>query len=189
MNDKSHVALMQCFYCMKDVGVLLHKRLAPVLPHRMCVDQEPCDDCAKLMEQGVILISVDEQKTDDLKNPWRTGGWVVVWDEFIERVFKPRELVEQVLRKRVAFLPDEVWCMIGLPGIKAVRDHECRACGAKWTAPIKMAETPNISGEATPWCPQCSKRASSSSSWRYVRDEGEPAAAALSKLDDEGKVS
>lgn len=74
---------------------------------------------------------------------------------------------------------DDAWCMLGLPGIVRVRDHECR-CGAKWTARVKLSpETPNLSGEETPWCSQCGKRASSSSPWRYVRDEGEPAAAAL----------
>lgn len=179
MEQKSHVALMQCFYCMKDKGVLLHKRLAPVLPHRMCVDHEPCDECAGYMQQGVILISVDESKTTDKKNPWRTGGWVVVRDDFIRRVFNPPELVEHVLTKRVAFMPDDAWCMLGLPGIVRVRDHECK-CGAKWTARVKLSpETPNLSVEETPWCSQCGKRASSSSPWRYVRDEGEPAAAAL----------
>lgn len=43
------------------------------------------------------------------------------------------------------------------------REHTCQ-CGHTWTARIThAANTPNISGEPTPWCPMCGKRAVSSS--------------------------
>jgi hypothetical protein len=67
------------------------------------------------MEMGVILISVDEKKSEDQKNPYRTGGWCVVKEEAIRRAVTSPELLEDVMKKRVAFLPDDVWDMLGLP--------------------------------------------------------------------------
>jgi hypothetical protein len=109
----------QCFVCLKDVGVVLFGRLEgdAEAPRKVCLgpSSEPCDECKKLMKQGVILISVDEAKTEDMQNPWRTGGWCVVKDDFIKRVFNPPELVEHVLARRMAFMPDDAWDALGLP--------------------------------------------------------------------------
>lgn len=39
-----------------------------------------------------------------------------------------------------------------------VRDWEC-GCGHAWTAPVVPSmNTPNLSGEATQWCPRCGQR-------------------------------
>lgn len=109
----------QCFTCMKDVGVLLFGKMKgdTEAPTRVCLghNSEPCDECKGHMEQGIILISVDEEKTEDMQNPWRTGGWVVVKEDFIKRVFQPEELVKDVLKRRMAFMPDDAWDLIGLP--------------------------------------------------------------------------
>jgi len=36
------------------------------------------------------------------------------------------------------------------------RDHTCLWCGHKWTSQIQLTDnTPNLSGEATPWCQSC----------------------------------
>lgn len=120
----------QCFVCMKDVGVVLFGKLPPErgrhakpadrdpqAPMRVCFgpNSEPCAECQAFMRQGVILISVDEAKTEDMENPWRTGGWCVVRDDFIKRVFQPPELAEHVLERRMAFMPDDAWDMLGLP--------------------------------------------------------------------------
>ena len=110
-------SLMQCFVCMEDVGVALLGQMKndAEAPRRICLDHEPCDKCQAHMEQGIVLISVDENQSSDMQNPYRTGGWCVVREDFVQRVFSPPELVEQVLRKRMAFLPDDAWDMIGLP--------------------------------------------------------------------------
>jgi hypothetical protein len=109
----------QCFTCMKDVGVVLFGRMKGDVeaPRKVCLghDSEPCEECKKHMEMGVILISVDESKSEDMNNPWRTGGWVVVKEDLIKRVFKPDELVQHVLKRRMAFMPDDAWDMLGLP--------------------------------------------------------------------------
>jgi hypothetical protein len=111
-------SLEQCFVCMKDVRVILFGRMKgdAEAPRRVCLDKEPCADCKKWMEQGVVLISVDEEKSKgDMQNPYRTGGWIVVRDDFIERVVQPEELRKAILKKRMAFIPDEAWDMLGLP--------------------------------------------------------------------------
>lgn len=52
---------------------------------------------------------------DDPQNPYRTGGWVVVTDNFIRQAISSEEIRERVLKKRAAFLPDEVWSLLELP--------------------------------------------------------------------------
>ena len=109
----------QCFVCMKDVGVVLFGRLRGDVeaPRQVCLgpNSPPCRECQEHMRKGVILVSVDEAKSVDLQNPWRTGGWVVVREAFVKRVFRPSELVETVLRRRMAFMPDETWDLLELP--------------------------------------------------------------------------
>lgn len=40
------------------------------------------------------------------------------------------------------------------------RSRECLDCGHKWTSPVTMsAATPNLSGEASAYCPACNSRA------------------------------
>lgn len=121
-----------CFYCNESKGVALMGKLTKKTreglkeagitdggaeaPRQIVIDKEPCDKCKGYMEQGVLLISVDESKSPDMENPWRTGGWIVVKDEVIQRMgIHPRSLEEAILRKRVCFMPDEVWDMMGLP--------------------------------------------------------------------------
>lgn len=111
-------ALEQCFVCMKDVGVVLFGRLRDdaEAPRKVCLPgREPCDECKGYMEQGVILISVDESKTDDPQNPWRSGGWIVVRDAAIKRLISNAELRDHILKKRVAFIPDQAWDALGFP--------------------------------------------------------------------------
>lgn len=76
------------------------------------ISGEMTETCPKCNTTGSINSSphmIDDQ------NPWRTGGWVVVKDRYIRRVFNPPDLVEQVLRQRVAFVPDDAWELMGLP--------------------------------------------------------------------------
>lgn len=114
-------AVPKCFYCQEDKNqVILAGRIGREdleAPRNAVWDFEPCDKCQELMEQGIILISVDEEKTgDDLQNPFRTGGWVVVKEEtFRQLPINPAELVEDICKKRMAFIPDDVWKLMKLP--------------------------------------------------------------------------
>lgn len=109
--------LAQCFFCMEDTGVILCGRLPGdrEAPRRVCINQEPCAKCAEWMAKGVILISVDEAKSTDLNNPYRTGGWIVVKDEVITRMGLRPEFEAAVLKRRCAFIPDDVWDAFGFP--------------------------------------------------------------------------
>jgi hypothetical protein len=113
-------SLMQCFVCGEDVGVALLGKLPgdEQAPHRICFgpNDEPCDKCKDHMKMGIILISVRDGEEGD--NPYRTGGWCVVREEAIKRWLEEgdnEELLTDILKRRMAFLPDEVWDMIGLP--------------------------------------------------------------------------
>lgn len=105
-----------CFYCGEDKNELvLPGRLKGDVeaPRRGVWDKKPCDTCKGYMEQGIILISVDEAKTTDRENPWRSGGWVVIREEAFRRMFTG-DVVEHACKARVCFVPNEAWDMLGL---------------------------------------------------------------------------
>lgn len=110
-------SLEQCFYCGEAKGVILFGRMKGdrEAPRQVCLDHEPCDKCRRFMEQGIILIGVDEAKSDDEKNPYRDGKWCVVTEDYVHRVFKKGDLLDSVLKRRCAFLGSETWSMLGLP--------------------------------------------------------------------------
>lgn len=113
--EKSHVGLEQCFVCGEDVGVLLDRRLKKSLPHRTCITKAPCSKCEEHMKNGIILISVNKTLTDNAENPYRSGGWVVIKEEAVRRIIQPEELLEDICKKRMAFVPDDAWDALGLP--------------------------------------------------------------------------
>ena len=104
------MGMTQCFFCGEAKEVLLDRRLRKTLPRMAVYDHEPCDKCKDWMKQGIILISV--QQGSDQKNPHRTGGWIVVKEDAFKRIFKDSN---EALRKRIAFVEDEVWDAVGLP--------------------------------------------------------------------------
>lgn len=133
--DEEHCAnpsLETCFLCGKDMGVILFGKLTAEqkrvmreagiddpfdpnkAPRQICFGNH-CDECAEHMKNGVICISVDEERSTDPQNPYRTGGWCLVRDEAISRIVNDHELRDQILKKRVAFIPDDAWAAIGLP--------------------------------------------------------------------------
>jgi len=120
ISDKHGVnpSVSQCFYCMGDKNeVILFGKLKgdAEAPRKACIDMEPCEECAGHMEAGIILVSVDKHKTDDIENPYRSGGWVVVKDEAVQRWGIDSGDEAAILARRFAFVPDETWDMIGLP--------------------------------------------------------------------------
>jgi len=111
-------AIPKCFYCYEDKSEIILAGKLPgdiEAPRGVVWDKRPCDKCKGFMEQGIILISVDEAKTTDPQNPWRTDGWVVVKEEAVRRMVIPPELVEHICKSRVCFVPDDAWDKLGLP--------------------------------------------------------------------------
>lgn len=113
-------SLMICYFCGGDSGVALlgqiHKgnERDVEAPRRAVYDREPCESCKGHMAAGVILIEVMESHAVE-GEPTRTGGFAVVRDEAIRRIVNDPELATSIIRKRVCFLPREVWSMMGLP--------------------------------------------------------------------------
>ncbi len=110
-------AIPRCYFCGAAKNtVILAGRLPgdQEAPRDAVWDKEPCDKCAGYMEQGIILISVDEKRSKDPQNPYRTGGWAVVTEDFIRRIVQPPELADGICKVRVAFVPDVAWQMLGL---------------------------------------------------------------------------
>ena len=106
-----------CFFCQQDKNeVVLPGMLKgdAEAPHRGVWNREPCDQCKGYMEKGIILISMDENLTEDFLNPYRSGGWCVIKEEAIKRMIVG-DSANQVLKERFAFVPDDVWDQFGLP--------------------------------------------------------------------------
>lgn len=116
MEDKDWIGMTLCFVCGQESGIIMDKRMRKTLPKKSCIDKEPCNDCKKIMEKWVIFISVDPNRSDDMTNPYRTGGWVAIKDEAVKRIgIQPAELEEQILKMRVTFIDDETWDALELP--------------------------------------------------------------------------
>jgi len=98
-----------CFYCQeaKEVVLLGLMKGDKKAPRMATYNTEPCSKCNELMEQGVTLISVrDGDEGSD--NPYRTGGWCVVTDDFITRLIEQPDLRDSILERRMCWIPDKV---------------------------------------------------------------------------------
>ena len=113
---KLGVAIPKCYFCGKDkneiiMNRLLTDRMADKVEemHGKVIDTEPCDECKKLMEQGVMLIKVRDNDPE-----FRLGAISVVKDEAIKRIF-PKDDAIHLLEMRAGFISESLWDMIGLP--------------------------------------------------------------------------
>ena len=109
-----------CPICNEPSGTIMllglikgKERSDPGAP-RYVRDDQPCDKCVEYMEQGVIFISVRDGQPES-QNPYRTGKFCVVTDEGVRRIVETPELLADILKKRVAFIEDATWELIGLP--------------------------------------------------------------------------
>lgn len=142
MRPPVGVALTKCYYCLEGSDILINTRLTDAAARNVekldgCVlSMEPCPTCKKYMRQGVILIAIDEVRSGKdwhipptlnedrerwMPNPYRTGGFFVVRDEYVRRVFNPPELVDQILKACWSFISDEACRRLGL-----YEEHERR---------------------------------------------------------------
>lgn len=66
------------------------------------------------MAADILLIEVDEDRTADPRNPFRTGSFAVVDEDGIRRCLGSPELVARILEARFAFVDREAWEELGL---------------------------------------------------------------------------
>lgn len=100
-------------YRVHDCRACKHKWSAPVTLSQATpnLSGEVTPQCPKCSGVGVNSGPIKEEDSD---NPYRTGGWIVVTDDYVRRVVgKP--LLGQLLEKRVAFVSNSTWRMLGLP--------------------------------------------------------------------------
>ena len=117
-ENKFEVGLIKCFFCGKDKGLVMNTRLTHKDAENIkkmnghAIDYEPCDECKKMMEQGIMFVSVRDGESGN--NPYRTGKMCVIKEEGVKQFSSP-ELFEQVKKTRFAFIEDSVWTQLGLP--------------------------------------------------------------------------
>lgn len=110
-----------CFICGEDSGeIIISGKLGRYFedpdieaPHRAVWHKKPCPKCKEYMKQGIILLSVKDGESGD--SPYRTGKFVVIKEEAMERMISTKELLTDVLKKRMCFIEDKVWNNLGLP--------------------------------------------------------------------------
>ena len=131
-------AVPKCYYCLQDKSeVVIPGRIDRRVPNRHGIDKRevdieaprgaiwdmrPCSKCAAFMQKGVILISIrdtEEPPSANEKviwNPFRTGGFAVMPDPLVQKVFASQpELVQMLLKHRYGFISDTAWGDLGFP--------------------------------------------------------------------------
>lgn len=116
-------AIPLCYFCHEPKNeVILAGRLRNdrEAPRNTVWNMEPCDKCKEYMAKGILLISIrdgeKQPEPGEVPNPYRTGGWLVVKEEAVERLFKAtlkdadfEKLFSMAKKKRVCFIHDTVW--------------------------------------------------------------------------------
>jgi len=184
-SDGKHVAMTRCFYCGEGSDILLHKRLGDVSAfHNKVISMNPCSKCEGYMKMGIILITIDEKRSEDgwerpkpvrvktgyntykdepgMPNPFRTGGFFVISEDAFKRAFTGEGIQEFGLRARFMFMEHNAAIEMGLfhHGMTVpFREAECHACKHKWLKPVELSKsTTNLSGEVSAQCPLCADK-------------------------------
>ena len=103
--------------CQTGEEILMNTRLSVPMAkkveaaHGKAIGYEWCDTCKEASKIGVGLIQVDEAKTTDQTDPWRTGKVTFIKDEAYLHIFGTDKLPE----RKLAYLTIEAWDKIGLP--------------------------------------------------------------------------
>lgn len=124
-KEGSYVAMTRCYLCGGDKDIILHTRMKDISEvNGKVVDMSPCNKCQELMKQGIIMITIDSEKSDkdwdkpkdgEIPNPYRTGGFFVVKDEAVTRMLEGNQnYIDWVLKHRWMFIEHSVAEQIGL---------------------------------------------------------------------------
>jgi hypothetical protein len=135
-------SVCRCWYCGEESGALILAGMIKgdeKMPMSGVFDMEPCDKCKGYMERGIILLGVkDDAELDKMEaarkdwlqkyghlsnekkpypghfvpNPHRSGGWWLVSEDYIRRVFDRG--ADRVCEHRFAFIAQEAADTLGL---------------------------------------------------------------------------
>lgn len=117
--------ISQCFLCGRDKGEIILagekgnkiRECAGVdyNSNKICFDKDPCDECKKLMDIGVIFISVKDGENKE--NPYITGGFCAIKNEAAIKLVGE----ENFNKSKVFFIEDSAYDKIGLPREELVK--------------------------------------------------------------------
>ena len=119
-NHGVNPTIPMCFWCGKDKLLGKIDRKDSEAPRKLIMDYEPCDKCKELFSKGVHVIGVTEKPiiegmfpiVDDGKiTLYPTGSMFVATEDWTERFLKANEqegMIEEVLKKKVFIMPDEI---------------------------------------------------------------------------------
>lgn len=134
MAETLGVALTKCYYCGGDSDILMNTRLTERMAekvkdtHGKVVSMQPCRKCEGYMKDGIILLTIDDEKSEEgwahpgegkIPNPWRTGGFFVVREAAMDRLLQ-EPLRSQVKKCRWTFIEEKIARAIGLYSIPPV---------------------------------------------------------------------
>ena len=120
-------SLSVCFFCgggKNEIVLPGWLRGDAEAPRKAVWHKEPCDECKKFMEQGVMLIRVRDEpaSTKPHENPYRLGQIIVVKVDYFQRI-RGREQVgspmwkwaNDAMMRRCSFVEDSAWKAFGFP--------------------------------------------------------------------------
>ena len=85
------------------------------------ISEAPCDECKSYMDKAIMVIIYNEEKTESMTKPFRTGQLYGLKDEAVKRLFDfDEKFMEMVTKTRMFYLSDAVAKEIGLFDIKPV---------------------------------------------------------------------
>ena len=127
--EKSHVGMLNCWICGEGAEILLDRRLRKTLDMNMGSRPDIiCSDCKSQAKnnKGIWLISVRDGEEmryeDDIFNPYRTGGLVLIKKEALIRIFNEAldndikdKMIGMVEKHTYFYLEDTPWDAFGLP--------------------------------------------------------------------------
>lgn len=129
MSNNLEVALTKekCFGCLAEMdgSIIMNQKLTPKHAKEVArlhgkvvgFSEYLCDECKIHTETGVILIGYDEDKTDDLKNPYRNGFFIVIKKEAFTRIFN-----QDIPEKGIALVENKIGIEIGLWEVAKLKD-------------------------------------------------------------------
>jgi hypothetical protein len=131
MTARIGVGLTMCYFCGEPNEIVMNTRLtegAAKLAEEVngkVINMEPCQKCSELMKLGIILITIDPDRSDKdwhkqrNPNPYRTGGFFVLKDSAIRRIFQ-NDTADWALKHRFMFIEHEAAVQLGffdMPGV------------------------------------------------------------------------
>ena len=134
MGETFEVALTNCYFCGKGSEIVLNtrftKRAAAAVKqlHGTVIDMDPCNECKEHMKAGIVLITIDATKSeqgweeDNIPNPYRTGGFFVVKEEAVERLFNHARALEFAKKHRWLFIEHDAAMQVGLFAVAAKKE-------------------------------------------------------------------